>query len=424
MMLSLATIKGWSFAHLDINNAFLYGDLEEEIYITLPPGLIITDPPPGSGQLVCKLKKSLYGLKQASRQRYLKFSHVLSGFGLVQSVSDHSFFYKHSSAGNFFGVVIYVDDILVASSEDNLISEFKDFLASHFKFKDLGKPKYFLGIEIARSSTGIFISQHKYALDLVTDVVLLGCKPASTLMDSIKQLQMDAGEPLVDPTVYRRLIGRLVYLCITRPDITFVVNKLSQFLSKQCPDHSLAAERVLKYLKSTIGHDLFYSAQADPSLSIFSDFDWAGCPDTRRSISGFCLFLGTSLISWRSKKQHTVSRSSAEAEYRSMALACCEVVWIVALLKDFGLEVKKPVPLYCDSQAAVHISTNPVFHERTKHIEIDCHTVRDKILEGVIKAIHVHNNLQHADIFIKPLATAPFNNLLFKMDFKSLYSPS
>ncbi|KAG6433881.1 hypothetical protein SASPL_105500 [Salvia splendens] len=213
MMLSLATIKGWSFAHLDINNAFLYGDLEEEIYITLPPGLIITDPPPGS----------------------------------VQSVSDHSFFYKHSSAGNFFGVVIYVDDILVASSEDNLISEFKDFLASHFKFKDLGKPKYFLGIEIARSSTGIFISQHKYALDLVTDVVLLGCKPASTLMDSIKQLQMDAGEPLVDPTVYRRLIGRLVYLCITRPDITFVVNKLSQFLSKQCPDHSLAAERVLKW---------------------------------------------------------------------------------------------------------------------------------------------------------------------------------
>ncbi|XP_042012266.1 uncharacterized mitochondrial protein AtMg00240-like [Salvia splendens] len=150
---------------------------------------------------------------------------------------------------------------------------------------------------------------------------------------------MDAGEPLADPTVYRRLIGRLVYLCIIRPDITFAVNKLSQFLSKPCSDHSLAVERVLKYLKGTIGHDQFYSAQADPSLSIFSDADWAGCPDTRRSISGFCLFLGTFFISWRSKKQHTVSRSSAEAEYRSMALACCEVVWIVALLKDFGLEV-------------------------------------------------------------------------------------
>ncbi|KAG6421188.1 hypothetical protein SASPL_117738 [Salvia splendens] len=192
---------------------------------------------------------------------------VLSAFGLTQSASDHSLFYKYSSSGSYFGVVIYVDDIL-----------------------------------------------HKYALDLVSDVGLLGCKPASTPMDSIKQLQVDAGPPLEDPTIYRRLVGRLAYLCITRPDITFVVNKLSQFLSKPCSDHLVAAERVLKYLKGTVGHGLFYSAQADLSLSIFSDADWAGCPDTRRSISGFCLFLGTSLLSWRSKKQHTVSRSSAEAD--------------------------------------------------------------------------------------------------------------
>ncbi|KAG6436305.1 hypothetical protein SASPL_101199 [Salvia splendens] len=167
----------------------------------------------------------------------------------------------------------------VASSEDSLISKFKTFLTNHFKFKDLGKPKYFL---------------------------------ASTPMDSTKQLQLDAEDPLPDPTIYRRLIGRLVYLCITRPDITFAVNKLSQYLSNPCSDHLIAAEIVLKYLKGTIGHGLFYSSQADPSLSIFSDADWAECPDSRRSIYGFCLFLGTSLISWRSKKQHTVSRSSAE----------------------------------------------------------------------------------------------------------------
>ncbi|KAG6428167.1 hypothetical protein SASPL_112417 [Salvia splendens] len=255
------------------------------------------------------LTKSLYGLKQASRQWYLKFSQVLSGFGLTQSASDHSLFYKYSASGIYFGVVIYVDDILVASSEASLISDFKTFLAEHFKFKDLGYPKYFLGIEIARNKSDIFVSQHKYALDLVSDAGLLGCKPASTPMDSIKQLQADAGPQLEDPTVYRRLIGRLVYLCITRPDITFVVNKLSQFLSKPCSDHLIAAERVLKYLKGTIGHGLFYSSQADLSLGIFSDADWAGCPDTRRSISGFCLFLGTSLISWRSKKQHTCIRA-------------------------------------------------------------------------------------------------------------------
>ncbi|KAG6411841.1 hypothetical protein SASPL_129925 [Salvia splendens] len=157
-------------------------------------------------------------------------TYLPPGYGLTQSASDHSLFYKYSSSGSYFGVVIYVDDILVASSDDNIIFEFKFFLAEHFKFKDLGYPKYFLGIEIARNKSVIFISQHKYALDLVSDAGLL--------------------------------------------------------------DHHVAAERVLKYLKGIVGHGLFYSAQVDLSLSIFSDADWAGCPDTIRSISGFCLFLG------------------------------------------------------------------------------------------------------------------------------------
>ncbi|XP_042009309.1 uncharacterized mitochondrial protein AtMg00810-like [Salvia splendens] len=361
MVLALAAIHGWKLAHLDINNAFLYGELDEEIYMTPPPGLIVPETPQESGMLVCKLKKSLYGLKQASRQ-----------------------------------------------CDDTQITSFKEFLTNHFKYKDLGTPKYFLGIEIARNHSGIFISQHKYALDLVSDAGLLGCKPSAIPMDSSKKLQQDEGGPLSDPTAYRRLIGRLVYLCITRPDITFAVNKLNQFLSKPCSGHMLAAEKVLKYLKCTLGHGIFYSANADLSLSIFSDADWAACPDTRRSISCFCLFLGSSLISWRSKKQHTISRSSAEAEYRAMALACCEVVWIVALLKDFGVPVKQPIPLYGDNQAAVYINSNPVFYERTKHIEIDCHTVREKLLEGVIKPIHVHNHLQLAGIFTKPLASLPF----------------
>ena len=161
MVLALAAIHGWHLAHLDINNAFLYGELDEEIYMTLPPGLAVPDIPPKSGKLLCRLKKSLYGLKQASRQWYLKFSHVLSGFGLLQSASDHSYFYKHSSDGAFFGVVIYVDDILVARNNDAQISSFKEFLNGHFIYKDLGAPKYFLGIEIARNHSGIFMSQHK-----------------------------------------------------------------------------------------------------------------------------------------------------------------------------------------------------------------------------------------------------------------------
>ncbi|KAG6416324.1 hypothetical protein SASPL_123752 [Salvia splendens] len=181
------------------------------------------------------------------------------------SASDHSYFFKRSKDGEFFGVVIYVDDILVASSDATLIANFKEFLTAYFKLKDLGNPKYLLGIEIARNMSGIFISQHKYALDLVSDAGLLGCKPSATPMDSSKQLQQEEGEPLTEPTAYRRLIGRLVYLCITRPAITFAVNKLSQFLSKPHIGHMLAGERVLRYLKGTIGHGLYYSTKADLS---------------------------------------------------------------------------------------------------------------------------------------------------------------
>ena len=423
LMLALAAIHDWELCHLDINNAFLYGDLEEEIYMTIPPGLSVEGADQPGSRLVCRLKKSLYGLKQASRQWYLKLSEVLSGFGLQQSASDHSYFFKNDASG-YFGMVVYVDDIMIATSDKKKIDEFKSFLSEHFKFKDLGVPKYFLGLEIARGDEGILVSQRKYAMDLLRDAGLLGCKPSSTPMDSTKQLGQEADKLMTDPSKYRRLIGRLLYLCITRPDVTFAVHKLSQYVSKPCNEHWAAAERVLKYIKGTPGHGLCYSRKAEPSLSIFSDADWATCPDTRKSMTGFCLFLGTSLISWRAKKQPTISRSSAEAEYRAMAQASCEVVWALALLEDFGIKMRKSVPLYCDSQAAVHICSNPVFHERTKHIEVDCHTVREKYLEGVIKPMHIRNNLQLADIFTKPLGATAFHEILSKMDFKSLYSPS
>ncbi|XP_042002478.1 uncharacterized mitochondrial protein AtMg00810-like [Salvia splendens] len=311
-MLPLAAINDWELCHLDINNAFLYGELEEEIYMNIHPGLSVegVECEPGT-KLVCRLKKSLYGLKQASRQWYLKLSKVLSGFGHQQSASDHSFFFKKDSAG-FFGIVIYVDDILVATNDRKKIESFKEFLAQHFKFKDLGTPKYFLGLEIARSKDGILVSQRKYAMDLLRDAGLLGCKPSSLPMDPSKQLGQDAGEVMKESSKYRRLIGRLLYCCITRPDITFVVHKLSQYVSKHCEEHWIAAEKTLRYVKGTPGHGLFHSRKLEPSLSILSYADWAACPDTRRSMTGYCLFLGTSLISWRAKKQHTISRSSAQ----------------------------------------------------------------------------------------------------------------
>ncbi|XP_042029811.1 secreted RxLR effector protein 161-like [Salvia splendens] len=215
-------------------------------------------------------------------------------------------------------------------------------------------------------------------------------------MDPSKQLQQQAGDAMEDSSKYRRQIGRLLYLCITRPDITFAVHKLSQYVSNPCVDHWEASERILRYLKATPGHGLFYSSKATPTLSIFSDADWAACPDTRRSMTGYCLFLGSSLVSWKSKKQQTISRSSAEAEYRAMAQATCEVTWAIALLKDFGVKVEKAVPLF----------------------------LREKYLEGIIKPMHIKNDLQLADIFTKALGATAFEKILSKMSFYSLYTPS
>lgn len=235
MLLVTFAVKHYSLYHLDINNVFLYGDLDEDIYMDIPPGYH------GQGEysscgMVCKLNKFLYGLKQASRQWFIKFSTTLLGFGLKKSNADHSYFYKHDN-GIYLGIIIYVDDILIARNQSSLVQQLKDHLGKHFHFKDFGPPKYFLGLKINKTDTRIFICQRKYILDLLQDTSLTGCKPCSTPMDSTTHLHACEEGLLTDPKVYRRLIERLLYLGFTRPDIWFVVYKLIQFMSKPCHHH-------------------------------------------------------------------------------------------------------------------------------------------------------------------------------------------
>ncbi|XP_057791336.1 uncharacterized mitochondrial protein AtMg00810-like [Salvia miltiorrhiza] len=255
VMLSLVAACNWSLTHLDINNTFLYGDLSEDIYMELPPGLLDPEGRPYPPVLLV-LFNPLVIILSSTKGR----------------------------ASKFLGLVVYVDDILLTSNDDASVAAFKEFLS------------------------------------LTAGHVLLPWS-LGNIYPLTKVL-------ISDSTTYRRLIGRLLYLTLTRPDITFVVNNLSQFVSKPCNGHLLAAERVLKYLKGTIGHGLFFSKTSTFSLSAFCDADWAACPDTRKSVAGFDVFLGSSLISWRSKKQNTISRSSVEAKYRAMAQVSCEVTWI------------------------------------------------------------------------------------------------
>ncbi|RVW61630.1 Retrovirus-related Pol polyprotein from transposon RE1 [Vitis vinifera] len=308
----------------------------------------------GESGLVCRLRRSLYGLKQSPRAWFSRFSSVVQEFGMLRSTADHSVFYHHNSLGQCIYLVVYVDDIVITGSDQDGIQKTKATSFTHFQTKDLGKLKYFLGIEIAQSSSGVVLSQRKYALDILEETGMLDCKPVDTPMDPNVKLVPGQGEPLGDPGRYRRLVGKLNYLTITRPDISFPAKV---------------------YCSENRGHTQVVG---------YTDADWAGSPTDRRSTSGYCVFIGGNLISWKSKKQDVVARSSAEAEYRAMALATCELIWLRHLLQELRFGKDEQMKLICDNQAALHIASNPVFHERTKHIEVDCHFIREKIASGCV----------------------------------------
>ncbi|KAL5767159.1 hypothetical protein ACOSQ2_013942 [Xanthoceras sorbifolium] len=407
-LLALAASSGWSIHQMDVHNAFLHGDLTEEIYMSPPPGLRRQ----GEDNLVCRLYKSLYGLKQASRQWFAKFSKAICSAGYVQTQGK-----------SFTALLIYVDDILITRNDPVSIAATKKFLHSHFHLKDLGNLKYFLGIEVSTSKKGIFISQRKYALEIIKDVGLLGAAPIDTPMERGLKLS-DKGDLLRDSNQYRRLVGRLIYLTVSRPDITYAVHVLSRFMHQPRKFHMEAALRVVRYLKGAPGKGLFFSSNSDFKLRAYCDSDWAGCPLTRRSTTGYCVFLGPSLISWRSKRQKTVSLSSAKAEYRAMTGACCELTWLRYLLKDLGLSHHGPALLYCDNKAALHIAANPVFHERTRHIEMDCHYIRDKIQDGSVTTKYVSSTHQLADVLTKPLGKEFFVPMIHKLGVQDIHSPT
>ncbi|KAL2229041.1 UNVERIFIED_CONTAM: Retrovirus-related Pol polyprotein from transposon RE1 [Sesamum indicum] len=408
LFLALASAFQWPVHQIDINNAFLHGHLDEEIFMTAPEGYDIS---PGHA---CLLKRSLYGLKQASRQWNVEFTRSLEGLGFRQSGHDHCLFFKPLDAG-FLGLLVYVDDVLIMAPSLASISQVKESLDALFTIKDLGCARYFLGLQIGRSNGGMSLTQSKYILDLVSECGLQDGKSAATPLPPGVKFSSGSEDLFEDPERYRRLVGRLLYLGFTRPDISHGVQQLSQFLQRPCRSHWQAALHLVRYLKGCSEVGLFFPSSNSLQLQAFCDADWGACTDTRRSLTGYAVFLGPALISWKTKKQCTVSRSSAEAEYRSMAATACELQWISYLLRDFGVDVSTPIPFHCDNQAALHIMANPVFHERTKHLDIDCHVVRDLYKSGFLLPVFVRSKEQVADLFTKPLSSPAFLPLLRKL---------
>lgn len=408
---------------MDVSNAFLHGELDETVYMHMPQGytgigsritvnskIIKTT----ASTLVCKLKKSLYGLKQAPRNWFSKLSVTLLSMNFTQSKADYSLFILTKDESITL-VLIYVDDLLISGNCNNSINSLKAMLSEVFHMKDLGDVTYFLGLEISRSESGFFVSQRKYTTDLLNDYNLLNTTPLKLPIDLHLKLTPDKGTPLENPQPYQRLLGRLIYLTTTRPDITFSVHVLAQYMQSPTSVHMQTAKRVLRYLVGNPNQGILLASSSAAQVTAYCDSDWASCAASRKSTSGFCLLLGDSPISWKSKKQSVVARSTAEAEYRAMALTACEITWLSTLLKDLGLHHLPPAILKCDNQAALSIAANPVLHERTKHIEVDCHFIRDKIKSGSIVTQHVPSYAQLADILTKALTIKQHNYLLSKL---------
>ncbi|XP_071712767.1 uncharacterized mitochondrial protein AtMg00810-like [Rutidosis leptorrhynchoides] len=282
---------------------------------------------------------------------------------------------------------------------------------------DLGPLNYFLGIAVTRTPSGMFLSQKKYASEIIERADMVGCNSSGTPVDIGTKLTT-AGPPVKDPTLYRSLAGALQYLTFTRPGISYDVQQICLFMHDPREPHMAALRRIIRYVQGTLDLGLQLFSSSTCSLVAYSDADWAGCPSTRRSTSGYCVFLGNNLLSWSSKRQHTRSRSSAEAEYRGVANAVAETCWIRNLLRELHCLLSSATLVYCDNVSAFYMSGNPVQHQRTKHIEIDIYFVRDLVLKGHVRVLHVPSRYQFADIFTKGLPTALFDEFRFSLSVR------
>ena len=339
ILISIAANRDWPLQQFDVKNAFLNGDLEEEVYMELPLGVKNGSSCKGE---VCKLKKSLYGLKQSPRAWFGRFSTTMKEFGYKQSNSDHTLFIKHKE-GKVTALIVYVDDMVLTGDDPCEMKALQEYLATKFEMKDLGQLKYFLGIEVARSKHGVLLSQQKYVLDLLTETKMLDCKPVETPMEMNHKLGILPDQAPTDKGRYQQLVGRLIYLSHTRPDISYAVSVVSQFMHAPSEEHMEAVYRILRYLKSAPGKGLLFSKNGISNIEGYTDSDWADDQTTRRSTSGYFTFVEGNIVTWKSKKQKVVARSSAEAEFRGMAHGVCELLWIRNILRDLGI-VKDPDP--------------------------------------------------------------------------------
>ncbi|KAK2378545.1 putative mitochondrial protein [Trifolium repens] len=405
LLLGVACILKFKLYQMDVKSAFLNGYLQEEVYVEQPKGFVDTKYP----DYVYKLKKALYGLKQAPRAWYERLTQFLVNNGYRKGGSDKTLFVKESE-GNLMIAQIYVDDIVFGGMSNQMVQHFISQMQSEFEMSLVGELTYFLGLQVKQMEDTIFISQSKYAKNIVKKFGLDSASHKKTPAPTHLKLTKDESGISVDQSQYRSMIGSLLYLTASRPDITFAVGVCARYQADPKVSHLAQVKRILKYVNGTCNYGILYSHSDCCKLIGYCDADWAGSADDRKSTSGGCFFLGNNLISWFSKKQNSVALSTAEAEYIAAGSSCSQMMWMKQMLQEHNVE-QDVLTLYCDNLSAINISKNPIQHSRTKHIDIRHHFIRDLVEDNVITLEHVDTEEQIADIFTKALDLKKFEKL-------------
>nr|KAJ0222487.1 hypothetical protein LSAT_V11C200097470 [Lactuca sativa] len=397
LFLAYASYMNFIVYQMDVKTAFLHGVLEEEVFLNHPPGFVDKDHP----DYVYRLDKAVYGLKQAPRTWYETLTSYLLENGYRRGAIDNTLFIKNKGLDMVL-VQIYVDDIIFGAPNEKLSKEFAEIMSQRFEMSMMGKMTFYLGLEVRQQKSGISICQSKYISDLLVKYSLSDCKLASTPVSKTDKIHADPTGTDVNHSLYRGMIGSLLYLMASRPDIMFGIILCARFQANPKESHLMAVKCIFRYLKGTQNLALWYPHDSAFELFGYTDSDYAGCNLDKKSTSGGCHFLGNRLISWSSKKHTSVAISTAEAEYVAVGRCCAQLLWIQNQLLDYGIKFSK-TPIYCDNTSAIQITQNPIQHSKTKHIEIRHHFIRDNVEKGKVVLEHVKNSEQLADIFTKAL---------------------
>lgn len=409
-LLTVAAARNLKVRHYDIKTAFLNGDVTEDLYMSQPEGYVAD----GQEHLVCKLQRSVYGLKQSARAWNTKVNDILLQNKFVRSKSDPCLYSKFEN-NKWMYVLIYVDDLLIVHEDDEAITQFGTVINEHFALKDLGEISYYLGIQVERETDGSFLlSQSAKIATILDQFGMKDAKGASTPMDTAYPKLEGEYDCLPDNCLYRQAVGAILYIATTtRPDITAAMGILCRRVSNPRQRDWYAVKRIMRYLKHTADLKLKICADNNLELVGFADADWAGDIGDRKSTSGYLYKLGNSPVSWSSKKQSSVALSSTEAEYISAAYASQEAVWLRQLLADFGIPPTTATIMYEDNQGCIKLANNDKMNARTKHIDVRHHHLRDLINCDVINFVYCETNMMIADALTKPLPRPKFEELRF-----------